>query len=656
MNFDSDMDSDETDESPIASWSSIFSLALCCNIEDYDFSVIERVSSADKSQRREPGRRSLGSTSSSSSSSGSRSSSRSRSKSPDSASGEDVEEDVFHGTISEVGPPSLPQELFQAPAQALGTGGGTAAFYEVNYRKSRVPPGADEHQYVGKSVTRARDEVGFYTKLKKLAEQPGPWAALASVTMDCPGVSKLRVGRKEDLDGGEKSLLLLENLRVGFKCMRLLDVKLGEQTAVARWKGKSRFAAWRNRQVDQHTNSRHEGFRLEGVEEASRVLDERTRPTALTKTSKRRQRFALQRLRASEFLCCWLDVTTLGTGAEFHAQGAIWKTISAVEDVVVAVLGIDVPQQWIGSSIALQLEVAFLSQDPRVSVKLFDWGRAELCSAEDYGQLSRGKKREQIRFWCQYVRAILRCQWELHRIASHRFCCPVWEAFVFELHVECPKLSSLFTEDSIRAAGIHYASLDQGAGTYSYYDIPLLAPRSRFSLRCSGPPQPVGILRARVSTNAKQGLSTIEVLEFSGSAVAHISSGAKITVKLVAFEIRSEAELYQAVLHGQAPATPSLPRGCVDARSTPPGRLTWTAQHRSLEFSYRFEFLELGPAGAAAARVRLASTLPQRMPSIRKVLPSVICDTATVDTGAREYVSRRAPWVYDPALCPRHWH
>lgn len=81
---------------------------------------------------------------------------------------------------------------------------------------------------------------------------------------------------KFDLVSESGILLMLENLFKDRKNpsdkeesknqIRILDLKVGSVTAVANWQGKSSFGSWKQEFVDKLTNSKAEGFRLEGFE------------------------------------------------------------------------------------------------------------------------------------------------------------------------------------------------------------------------------------------------------------------------------------------------------------------------------------------------------------------------------------------------------
>ena len=58
-----------------------------------------------------------------------------------------------------------------------------------------------------------------------------------------------------------------------------------------------------------------------------------------------------------------------------------------------------VPQQWIGSSVALAAEVGSFSTEPKVLVKVFDWGRAELNTQEDFQRLQAAERESRCYYW-----------------------------------------------------------------------------------------------------------------------------------------------------------------------------------------------------------------------------------------------------------------
>jgi hypothetical protein len=238
----------------------------------------------------------------------------------------------------------VPSEFFEEPCMPVSTSGGTAAFFHVRYRPGHEPAGYSLSHYVGKDLSHASDEIEFYDCLRAALDKDLRFANFAEMCMDCPGVSRLICKSPKDGAMQVRFLLLLENLWNGYEKMRLVDVKMGAETSVANWKGKSRLHAWKNARVDQRTNSLVEGFRLEGMECPPRALKERIEGVEVSGGNRMRskiisgkaaKRFLLQRLRASEFMASWCDCSHLGIGAEEHSHGAIWSAIDQVYSSIV---------------------------------------------------------------------------------------------------------------------------------------------------------------------------------------------------------------------------------------------------------------------------------------------------------------------------------
>jgi hypothetical protein len=137
----------------------------------------------------------------------------------------------------------VPASLFKTPFKALGASGGTAAFFRVEYEddewpKDKTQAGVqiDSKDYwIGKDLARARDEVAFYEEAQKRIGLPG-WDVLKWTTpykgcVDAP------------TDIGDREVLLLRNARDNYGTCRLLDIKIGEVTAVGGWQGKGHFVS-----------------------------------------------------------------------------------------------------------------------------------------------------------------------------------------------------------------------------------------------------------------------------------------------------------------------------------------------------------------------------------------------------------------------------
>jgi len=376
------------------------------------------------------------------------------------------------------------------PCEPIAVSGGTAAFYGVRFKPGKGD-GRPADWFIGKDFGRAADEFDFYQKMTAAATSERCWFDFVKIAVECPGVVNLECNVPDKKKKGDdtpatlhgstlalpaeeshhKDLLLLENMHCGFKKMRLIDLKLGEETAVAGWKGKSRVRAQVNSLVDSQTNSAVEGFRLEGIDNPPKSLDQyltlnskwllSQSAVAAVLSDKRARRFCMQRLRGSEVILHWLNMQAdeqEGHGPrrqradselsskdqctkEQHVHAALWQTIEQVGRTMETVLAIPVPQMWIGSSIGAMVEVGEVSMNPMVKVKVFDWGRSEMNLATEYLRLTAAEKKERISHWRMYLRSLLRFQFELLRHAAHRCCCRQWTAIVCDLVVEQQSIS-----------------------------------------------------------------------------------------------------------------------------------------------------------------------------------------------------------------------
>lgn len=169
---------------------------------------------------------------------------------------------------------------FRQPVKKVGVSGGTAAFFHLrlneNSYKSNfmITHKTFKTYFIGKDLSHAVNEVTFYEeilKLKSLIDSPNvtreekhnykPLIHLFQYSLEYAGVLTTLSEENNKLN-----LLVLRNLFDNTKKLRLIDLKIGERTASAGWKGKSRTNAFRQTLFDQITNSKFEGFRLEGFE------------------------------------------------------------------------------------------------------------------------------------------------------------------------------------------------------------------------------------------------------------------------------------------------------------------------------------------------------------------------------------------------------
>jgi hypothetical protein len=246
-------------------------------------------------------------------------------------------------------PKKLTAADFQTPCKPIFVSGGTAYFFKLPM-VTETPL-----MLIGKDVERANQEIRFYSQLKKHDITSKFFLKTYGViTVDCLinaditprqySALKITVPRK---------LLVMEDLNHGYKHPRLLDIKIGDITAVAGWMGKSRFRAWKTRALDKQTNSKWEGYRLEGLDNIPGSLGSKLE---FNSKNKRWRKFYLQRLSAHEFFTYALDVNHLfeqHTLVEAYCERIMKEILISLAELLQKLKAFTTPQQWIGSSLAL---------------------------------------------------------------------------------------------------------------------------------------------------------------------------------------------------------------------------------------------------------------------------------------------------------------
>lgn len=203
---------------------------------------------------------------------------------------------------------------FEQPAEPVGVGGGTAAFFAMTVEgKPRDREEEGSEWWLGKDLTRAFDELEFYYKAEPLRTAPG-WKVF-DYMFKYGGVCKdfqVNWGGKKGIE--KTDLLVLEDIAGLLYAPRLMDIKIGDKTADANWKGKSSFAAWRQDLIDSHTTTKLESLRVEGFMNPPSWLDSENPLEDFDglfeegdKTMKKARRFKLQRLTAREALEAFID-------------------------------------------------------------------------------------------------------------------------------------------------------------------------------------------------------------------------------------------------------------------------------------------------------------------------------------------------------------
>lgn len=361
----------------------------------------------------------------------------------------------------------VPAELF-APPKPLSVSGGTAAFYSCRYTGPASGPQKEKYgktpgYWAGKDVARAVDELPFYEELLRV--NPAQYRLLKRWTMDYAGVLTTRPAAG---DGSERAapdadvvrLLMLANLFDGVAASRFLDIKLGEQTAVAHWKGKSAMAAKGNLVIDHLTNSKVEGYRLEGFDSMPESLatrapspqEENCVKVVMKQFSKKYKRMNMQRLPARDFLAYMTDFNDLEDqymadpagqlGPGEYGEAVLFDVVTQVSQLAVDALNMPAPQMWIGSSLGLRcdsgrlpsrqkaLQAVSAPLQPTASplgrlayVVVFDWGRSELCTVERYLAMSETDKVQRQLYWTFWLRGVHRCLFEAasYYLSQHCF-------------------------------------------------------------------------------------------------------------------------------------------------------------------------------------------------------------------------------------------
>jgi len=320
-------------------------------------------------------------------------------------------------------------KLFSSPS-STPRDGGTAAFFELTHTGGRCPPGGANH-WIGKDLSHARDELLFYEGIGKLCSR---YRLLHQWAVPYCGVLTARCTVDGKLEEDARQLLVLRNLHDGAKKLRMLDIKIGEETALAGWKGKSWKGALTNRIVDHMTNSVKQGFRLEGMDNPPRELLSRMEGPSQALFSldgnKRYKRFQLQCLRAQQFLQFWCDTDEmqsqwLGDASRLspleYSECILFDGICQLASLSVDAQLMPVPQMWLGSSLALACDVGALPlrqemldaleclQSPAAArVSLFDWGRSELNTECLHRSLSDEEQSLREAYWVLWQRGMLR--------------------------------------------------------------------------------------------------------------------------------------------------------------------------------------------------------------------------------------------------------
>ena len=417
---------------------------------------------------------------------------------------------------------------FESPAVRLGVSGGTAPFFKLSLSEKGLQKVSEQHQrqaltsdvtlpspsesyYIGKDLSHAEDEREFYEQILQIqaegGERDGGVGLLAPFMFDYLGVLETITTDSDGDDNTNKEgqqetrqLLVMQNLRNNYRTFRMLDLKMGQQTAQGGWQGKSKVAAFRQSLLDGITNSRTEGYRLEGFDGSPNTIDSMdpwldllsTKTEAhqdnnvdhgtetetdtnngvifapkttlwghrVTKSDiKKAKRFMLQTMTGAEILRYLMDMhldqpMEVPHDIEFSATNSCSTNQYQATEVAAIVLHelvgkllhlavtcqrVEVPQKWIGSSVALGYDGGlFPSRNlnattdtntatgeqlirSKVIVKVFDWGRSELLTRRRFNAMTVAEQDDRQRFWNNYKNGIAKLAYNAARSYYHHF-------------------------------------------------------------------------------------------------------------------------------------------------------------------------------------------------------------------------------------------
>ena len=442
---------------------------------------------------------------------------------------------------------------FESPARPLSTSGGTAAFYKLELTEEGMNScnrsTASKDYWLGKDLSHAADEKDFYqqvldvrSNMKKTinaAEEKNEagsgktnyeqhqgditegiglleafmfdYLGVLRTEIECPSEKKKKedddaTTEKDSIDIDKQTqpttadLLVMKNMRnSNFQQFRMLDLKIGEKTAQAGWKGKSRFRAMKHHVMDGLSNSQAEGYRLCGFNGCPRAFDtmdplmdildeisagthhDPTRKTPLHTVSgqdidesyhKQATRFFLNSLDGTDVFRYFYDLH-LGKTLNDNDTTSTYRPIEVAEIVAhefmtqlialaKACHRIKIPQKWIGSSVAMAYDSEFFperSQESsekdirsRVICKIFDWGRSELLLASDYEAMTPEEREDRKEFWNLYKGGIDRLSYNATRFYYQQFAkTKHWS----DITIKVVDFDSMSPDDYIGQAVIH---------------------------------------------------------------------------------------------------------------------------------------------------------------------------------------------------------
>lgn len=353
------------------------------------------------------------------------------------------------GSLISNGAEEVDPSWFESPVQRLGVSGGTAPFFALKLTElgMKETNQTSSSYFIGKDLSHAEDEKDFYDEIRQIAEydreQTGV-GLLVPFMFDYLGVLPTKTADTKE----ECRLLVMQNLRNDYKTFRMLDLKMGQRTAQGGWQGKSRFRAAKQGVIDGLTNSKGEGYRLEGfdgnpqrIESMDPLMDvlagktgndidnvDQSSRTLLwgkqvsEKDIRKAKRMMFQTFTGAEIFRYFLDVH-LEPYTNGEAFGSLLpveaveivshELVSQLVDLAVTCHRLEIPQKWIGSSVALGYDAGLFppratSQESEQQIRskvicnVFDWGRSELLTKQRYQGMTETEQQDRHHFWENY--------------------------------------------------------------------------------------------------------------------------------------------------------------------------------------------------------------------------------------------------------------
>eukprot|EP00594_Rhizosolenia_setigera_P001814 CAMPEP_0178953714 /NCGR_PEP_ID=MMETSP0789-20121207/8575_1 /TAXON_ID=3005 /ORGANISM="Rhizosolenia setigera, Strain CCMP 1694" /LENGTH=684 /DNA_ID=CAMNT_0020635009 /DNA_START=125 /DNA_END=2179 /DNA_ORIENTATION=- len=352
---------------------------------------------------------------------------------------------------------SVDSSFFITPVKRLGVSGGTAPFFELVLKDPPINIVTEESlnsptYYVGKDLSRARDELEFYElihQLRKAEDFKEEIQDLATYFLDYAGVLNTKEAGDDAVSVlGNLELIVMQNLRDQKTKLRLLDLKIGHKTSAPGWQGKSAFASKQQDILDAMTNSKIEGFRLEGFDGMPKTLVSRNPLMDIHISSetlmKKSRRKSLQDMKGIDIFPYFTDLYDLtvenfqieeNLSREEYAEIVLNEIVKKLTSLMIVCQKQTTYQKWIGSSVALGFDSGALparSKDEKeirdqVIVKIFDWGRSTLNTPNRTKKLSVEEQTSHKWFWNSYTSGIQNLAWSAAHCYYHDYNSESWD-------------------------------------------------------------------------------------------------------------------------------------------------------------------------------------------------------------------------------------